>query len=136
MSGVIVPILRMTDYNFSFLTGNLSRTVRIHSALACAPFYYGTLELRVHDHNLTAGQSIVLSGWGTNPSREDPTEFTEATTTLSITVTSATAAPYLARRTQSDISTFLKVQLVFTQGTATGTALFARLSADLTLREA
>lgn len=135
MSGIIVPILPMREYNFSFLSSTLTRTVQLHSALMCAPFYYGTLELRVHDHNLTAGQSIALQAWGTNPSREDPTEFTELATSWQIIV-STTAAPYLERRTLSDIPTYLKILLKFTQGSVSGTALFARLSADLTLREA
>lgn len=135
MSGVVVPILPMSDYNFSFLSGTLTRTVQLHRALTCAPFYYGTLELRVHDHNLTSGQSIALQAWGTNPSREDPTEFTELTSTWQVTV-STTAAPYLERRSLSDIPAYLKILLRFTQGPTTGTAFYARLSADLVLREA
>jgi len=136
VSGVIVPILPMRDFDFSFLTGGASRTIHLHRALMCAPFYYATLELRVHDHNLGSGQSVKLQGWATNPSSEDPQEFTETSTSWEISVTSAISAPYLARYSITDVPTYVKILLKFTQGSSTGTALYARISAGLTLREA
>jgi hypothetical protein len=140
MSGILVPILKMTEYDFSFLAGSSSQTKVLHPALNVAS-YYGRLIVRVHETNIappSAGPSgtISIAGYGTDPSAEDPQEFTLSSQTFSASVDDGNSSGDLVSATASDLWPFLKIVVEATQGAGSGDRLYAVISADLLLREA
>lgn len=81
MSGIIVPILSIREFDYTFLAGSASKTLVLHSALNVAMFYTARLIVRVHELTMSSGQKFTLAAYGTDPSREDPREFVLNTTT-------------------------------------------------------
>jgi len=66
--------------------------------LNVVPYYYARLAVRLHatsSTGLQGGQEITLTGYGTDPSPDDPAEFTKSTSTLSVTLSSSSAVPSL-----------------------------------------
>lgn len=138
MSGIITQIIPKQRFDFTWLGDNATKTVVLHSALNVVPYYRARLAVRLHATSTTgliSTQSIVLAGYGTDPSPDDPAEFTKSTSTLSVTLNSSSTVPSLESATASDFDPFLKIALTFTQGATGGTAFWAELSADLVLRE-
>jgi len=139
MSGIITQIIPKQRYDFTWLGSSASKVLVLHSALNVVPYYYARLAVRLHATSTTGltGQSVVLTGYGTDPSPDDPAEFTQTTAALTVTLSSATAtAPALLTDNASDLDPFLKLILTFNQHSTAGTDFWVELSADLILREA
>ena len=135
MSGVIVPILSMREFDYTFLGNGLTKTIVLHPALNVAMFSTARLIIRVHELTMSSGQKITIAAYGTDPSSEDSREFVLSTTSLSAEVLSTHSAGNLVSDTDTDLYPFLKLILTAQQSGTGGTALYAVLSADLHLRE-
>jgi hypothetical protein len=135
MSGIIVPVISMREFDYTFLAATATKTIVLHSALNVAMYYTARLIVRVHELTMSSGQKFTIAAYGTDPSREDPREFVLGSTTLSVDISSSLAAGSLVSDTDTDLYPFLKIVLTATQGSASATPLFAVLSADLLLRE-
>lgn len=135
MSGILVPILSMREFDYTFLAAAATKTIVLHSALNVAMYYTARLIVRVHELTMSTGQKFTIAAYGTDPSRDDPREFVLGSTTLSVDITSSHAAGNLVSDTDTDLYPFLKVVVTAQQGSSGATPLFAVLSADLLLRE-
>ena len=74
-SGVILPILQKTRFEYSYLAVSASQAVIIQPAIDTSPFYYYQLIVRVHERSFSGSQTIQLALASTLPSEEDPREF-------------------------------------------------------------
>jgi hypothetical protein len=129
----LISVLPKQRFEYSYLGTAATLNVCFHEAIDTTGYKSAWLLLRVHSHNLTAGQSIVFGAIGTDPSPYDPNEFWDVTSILSTTVNSTVASPALLTATHSNLFPFLKVAMTVTQSTL-NTAFYADLSADLVLR--
>ncbi|MCB9705164.1 MAG: hypothetical protein H6711_25030 [Myxococcales bacterium] len=139
MSGILVPILPKQRFDFTWLSSSASKSIVLHTALNVVPYYYLRFALRLHAAStspLTGTQSVVLAGYGTDPSSEDPAEFTKSSAALSVTLNSSSSIPSLNSATASDPDPFLKIMLTFTQTSSTGAPFWVELSADMIGRTA
>lgn len=136
-SGVILPILQKTRFEYSYLAVSASQAVIIQPAIDTSPFYYYQLIVRVHERSFSGSQTIQLALASTLPSEEDPREFSaSAASTITITGASPASVPGILSVSGTDPGAFLKFTLTATQqGGAAGT-LYAELSAVLVLRSA
>lgn len=139
MAGIIVPVLKKTPYDYSFLAAApASQSIVLHRALNVVPYKFGRLLVRVHSSTMNdSSQTISFDCFGTDPSSEDPQEFTDTSAQLGVTLTgssSTVAAGYLGTDTQTDLFPYLKVMVTFSQSTS-GARFYIELSADLLLRE-
>jgi hypothetical protein len=128
-----IPVLPKQRFDYTYLGTAGSLNVCFHEAIDTTGYKSAWLLLRVHSHNLTAGQSIAFGAVGTAPSPYDPNEFYDATSILATTVNSTVASPALLTATHSNLFPFLKVAMTVTQSSA-NTPFYADLSADLVLR--
>ncbi len=135
MSGIIVPILSMREFDYTFLGISGTKTIVLHPALNVAMFSTARLIIRIHELTMSANQKITIAAYGTDPSPQDPREFVLSSTTLSAEVVSTLSAGSLVSDTDTDLYPFLKLVLIAQQGSSPGTPLYAVLSADLHLRE-
>jgi len=137
MSGIITQLIPKQRYDFTWLGASASKVLVLHTALNVVPYYYARLAVRLHATSTTGltGQSVVLAGYGTDPSPDDPAEFTQSSAALTATLNSSTTAPALVTATASDLDPFLKFILTFNQDGTGGTDFWVELSADLVLRE-
>jgi hypothetical protein len=139
MAGILVPILPITPFDFSFLLTGTNKTIVLQPALNVTEFYYGRLIVRIHeiDMNTSGTPSIEIGAYNTDPSDADPRDFALTTSTLSVSITGVTpqAVGSLVTDTDTDLFPWLKIYAKGTQGTASGGRIFAVLSADLLLRE-
>jgi hypothetical protein len=85
MSGILVPFLPITTFDFSFLTSaSASKSIIIHPALNVVGYYYARMIVRVHEIDIeaTGSRSIKVSAYGTDPSKDDSREFVLSSSTL------------------------------------------------------
>lgn len=139
MSGIITQIIPKQRFDFTWLGNAATKTLVLHSALNVVPYYYARLAVRLHatsSTGLVGDQEITLAAYGTDPSPDDPAEFTKSASTLSVTLNVGSGSPpLLLSAADSDLDPFLKIALTFEQDATGGTAFWAELSADLVLRE-
>lgn len=135
--GILIPVLKRRRFDFSHLAGGASQTVVLQPAIDAICYYYGHLLVRVHDRNMTSGQTFVFSLYYTAPSDEDTRDFTYTTSSVTdVTVdfnTSPASVPGLSQRELTSPGSYLKLELVATQASAPG-KFYAELSADLVLK--
>lgn len=133
MSGTIIPILPMTEFNFSFLNGGTSKTIVLAPAIDVINYRHVRLVVRVHEIDIATGvgsPKIEIGGYGTDPSPADPRDFALSSSDLSVIINTQSAGA-LVTASDTDTYPFLKLYAKGTQGTSNGTRLFAVLSADL-----
>lgn len=136
MLGLLIPILAMTPFDFTFVDSSKSASVVIHPGLNVIDYKKARLVVRIHETSMVATQSLTLFAYGTNPCFHDPREFTLASSSLFVEVTSSAAAGSLITATDTHLFPYLKMVVTGNQGSATGgQSLFAVLSADLLLKE-
>lgn len=134
---MIIPVLRRRRFDFGYLAATTSQSVTLQPAVDVSQFYYVQLWVRVHERDMSTGQTLVLSLYNTLPDEEDPREFT-GDSLLDITLTSVAPPvplPALTYRDGSSPGPYLKLVLTATQTSVT-TALYAELSAVLNVRAA
>ncbi|MBK6923452.1 MAG: hypothetical protein IPH07_39055 [Deltaproteobacteria bacterium] len=127
-----ITLFDKTIFGFSFLAASGSQTIILERALPVIPFYYLWLGVRCHNRDFGGSSgSMIVEGYTTLPSDEDPAEFTNtAAPNLSVTSNNATAVPSLALATNSAMGPFIKFQLRALQPTG-ATRCYAELSAVL-----
>jgi hypothetical protein len=141
MSGILVPFLPMTTFDFSFLAASGSKSIVIHPGLNVVGYYYARMIIRVHqiDIEATGSRTIKVSAYGASPSKDDSQEFVLDTSTLEVTLNKNTQVGISKGTSTTDIDTdmfpFLKIVVTGTYDTAAA-RMFAVLSGDLLLREA
>ncbi len=136
MNGVIVPVMKKTRFEYSYLGGNTSQSVIIEPEISFSSFYYYQLIVRVHERSFAGSQTITLGLYDTLPSDEDLREFSAATTTSFVTITGAVpSVPGILSVSGTDPGAYKKLLLTASQPIVAGT-LYAELSAVLVLRTA
>ena len=138
MSGIITQLIEKQRFDFTWLGTSATKTIVLHSALNVVPYYRARLAVRLHatsSAGFAVGQSVVLAGYGTDPSPDDPAEFTKPASSLSVTLDSSSTVPSFATATANDLDPYLKFVLTFTQSGTGGTSFWVEMSADLVLRE-
>ena len=133
-NGIIVPVLRKTRFEYSFLAAGTSQSIQIQPALDTGSYYYYQLIVRVHELMFSGSQTIQLVLANTLPSEEDPREFSGGAAS-SVTITGAASVPGIVSVSGTDPGAFMKLTLIANQPAAPGT-LYAELSAVLVLRSA
>ena len=134
---MLTPVLDRRRIEYSFLSGGSSQVITLQPAIDVQEYSSGILFVRVHERNMTSGQSIALSLYYTLPSCDDSREFTSTSllTDVTITSTSPASTPGLSYREFSGAGAYLKLVLTATQ-TSVPSTFYAELSAELLLRKA
>jgi hypothetical protein len=134
----VITLFRKLQVDMTFLqTTSNTQIIVIKRALRINPFYYYWLGVRLHNRDIPSagGGQFFVEAFQTLPSSQDPQEFTNGTSSLSVNVTGATAAPpSLYSATANNLGPFLKVQIRGVQGGTSGTRLYAEMSAVLLCR--
>lgn len=131
---VVIPILKRTEYNASFLGASGTQTV-VLGTVNVVPYYYATLVVRIHDATWSgASTSFKIEGFDSYPTPEDERQFVKSSSTISATFTQGGTVPGFAVGTASNLPVALQFQLTLSQTTADA-AFFVVASADLLLRE-
>lgn len=131
---MLIPVLERRRLEYSFLGGGVNQVLTLQPAIGACGYASGILFVRVHERNMTSGQSIALELYYTLPSGDDPREFTASSSLTDVTITSASpsSTPALLYREFSSPGAFLKLVLTATQASAPST-LYAEVSAELLL---
>lgn len=134
MSGIVVPVLHKTRFEYTYLALSTSQSVILQPAIDTSGWYYYQLIVRVHERSFASSQTIQLQLASTLPSEEDPREFSaSASSTITITGASPTPLPGILSVSGTDPGAFLKLTLTANQPSAVG-IFYAELSAVLVLR--
>ncbi|NJK32068.1 MAG: hypothetical protein HC927_06420 [Deltaproteobacteria bacterium] len=132
-TGILVPIIPKTGFDYSFLDGGQSETVVLARAISTVPFYYGSLWIRVHNIRCTIATSVDIEAYETAPSIYDQQPFVMSSPLLSIDIASTSAPSLQTTGDASPLPPFLLIS--FTARDTTGvTELFFEISIDLLLR--
>jgi hypothetical protein len=131
---MLLPVLDKRRFEYSFLGGGASQEITLQPAIDVCGHVSGILFVRVHERNMTSGQSIGLGLYYTLPSGDDPREFTASSSLTDVTITSVSpsSTPALLFREFSSPGAFLKLVLTATQ-TSVPSTLYAEVSAELLL---
>ncbi len=126
----LITLFEKTIFDLSFLAVGETKTIILIRALPVIPFYYMWMGIRCHQRDFGSGSgSMIVEGFNTLPSDEDPAEFTNtAAPTLSATIVTATAVPSLTISTATGMGPFIKLQLRALQATGTAQKCFTELS--------
>jgi hypothetical protein len=126
----VIVLFEKTIFDFSFLAAGGSQTITLERALPIIPFYYGWLGIRCHNRDFGGSTgSMVIEGFSTLPSDEDPQEFTNsAAPNLSVTINNSTVVPSLNLATASAMGPFARFTLRALQATGSATRCYAELS--------
>lgn len=135
--GILVPFLAPRRFDYSFLSASGSQVVTLEPALDTLRYSYVGLYVRVHQRDMAAGQSIVLSMFNTVPSGDDSREFVDTSSSvLDVTITSSapTSIPGIRYDYTTRFGPYLKIILTANQALASPGTLYAELSAVLEFR--
>ncbi len=134
---MIVPILRQTPYNFSFLSGGAFEEIPIANMVPVAGAQAVSLSVRIHSANIVSMGSYQLLVYGQNDARMDGQEFVTSST-IGSTSTITSASPNLVSLSaiiRNPVQPFVKVTLKAQSPVGGGGNLYAELSADLVVRK-
>ena len=136
-TGIIVSVLDKTRLEYSYLAGTTSQSIVLRPSINVASYYYLQLFIRVHERNMSAGQSIRFALINSLPSSEDSREFVDTSNFLAVDLTSSapTSAPGLVSGVASAPGPYLKFVATVSQASSPST-LYAEVSAVLLLRAA
>ncbi len=93
MAGIVVPVLRQTAFNHSFLASSATEEIIVADRVPIAPFTTIGLSARIHKRSIGTGASYQFIIRGINPSDEDGADFVFATDLASTTATTGSASP-------------------------------------------
>lgn len=129
----IITVFHKLRLDFTFLAAGGIQTTLIEPALPIPAFYYLWLGIRCHNRDFGGGSgTIVIEGFSTLPSDEDPFEFTSsASPNLSVTISNSTVVPSLNIGTAKEMGPFLKLQARALQQTGTASKVYAEISGVL-----
>jgi hypothetical protein len=129
----LITLFDKTVFDFTFLALGGTQTIVLERALPVIPFYYLWLGIRCHNRDFGTGSgSMIVEGFTTLPTDEDPAEFTSsAAPSLSATINLSTAVPSLTIATATAMGPLVKLQLRALQATGTATRCYAELSGVL-----
>lgn len=138
MSGIVVPILTYTEYNYNWASGTTEELV-LADNIPVAPFTKIGLSARLHRRTIASGGSFQFIVRGTNPSPRDGQDFVFATdlgsTPTIIGTTSIPGLLQLSTLITDPQHPMIRVILRIIGPTNPGSC-FAVLSADLTMKTA
>ena len=92
-NGIVVPFLRYTPFNHSFLAGGASEEVILADRIPVAPFTRIGASLRVHRRSIASGASYQVVVRAINPSDDDGADFVFGTDLGSTPAITSTANP-------------------------------------------
>jgi hypothetical protein len=126
----LITIFEKTLFDFGFLAAGETKTIILIRALPVIPFYYMWMGIRCHQRDFGTGSgSMIVEGFNTLPSDEDPAEFTNtAAPNLSATIVTATAVPSITISTATGMGPFIKFQLRALQNSSSVQKCFTELS--------
>jgi hypothetical protein len=126
----LITLFDKTVFDYSFLAVGATQTMILERAFPVIPFYYVWLGIRCHNRDFGGSTgTMVIEGFSTLPSEEDPAEFTNTVApNLTVTIGNSTAVPSLNLVKASDMGPMIKFQLRALQATGTATRCFAELS--------
>lgn len=129
----IITLFEKTIFDFSFLAAGGTQTIILERAFPAIPFYYVWLGIRCHNRDFGGSTgTMVIEGFSTLPSDEDPAEFTNTVApNLTVTISNSTAVPSLNLARTADMGPMIKFQLRALQATGTATRCYAELSGVL-----
>lgn len=136
MSGRIVNILSLREFDFTDVGDGDSVEIPIVKALDVSQYTEGKILVRVHNHDVPANGSIDVKAYITAPSIEDPSrEFILPTAVATASVVQGSGNPGLVTgNLTSNFGAMLKITVVGTQP-STATTLTATLSAEIVLKD-
>jgi hypothetical protein len=134
MSGVLVPILSKTVYDYNFLPNSTSRSVVLARAIDVTPFKSTRMIVRVHDASLATGATITVAAYGSFPSEEDSQEFLTTSAEMSAQLTSGMSVPSLLIDSEADSYPFWKIILTASRSVTAGN-IYGVISVSLLVRE-
>lgn len=112
MSGILVPVLQKTRFEYTYLAVSTSQSVILQPAIDTSGWYYYQLIVRIHERSFSGSQTIQLQLASTLPSEEDPREFSAAaSSTITVTSAAPAAAPGILSVSGTDPGAFLKLTL-------------------------
>lgn len=123
----LITLFEKTIFDLTFLLAGETKTIILIRALLVIPFYYMWMGVRCHQRDFGTGNgSMVVEGFTTVPSDEDPAEFTNtAAPNLSATINNSTTVPSVTIGTATGMGPFIKLQLRALQATGTAQKCFA-----------
>lgn len=94
VSGIVVPVLRYSSFNHSFLASSAFEEVIVADRIPIAPYTRIGLSARIHKRNIGTAATYQFIIRGINPSAEDGADFVYLVADLgSTTATTGTANP-------------------------------------------
>jgi hypothetical protein len=137
MTGILLPILERSDYNFTPTTAGLMAEIPLAQNIDVSQYRECTLLLRVHALTLSnAASTIAIRARRVAPSEEDPAVFfrDQSTSWTATAVNNTTPGTLIGATVGPNTGGWLSFFLVVNQGSA-GTTLTATLSAELSLKD-
>ena len=137
MSGIVVPILPYTIYNYAYLTGATEEIV-IADRIPVAPFAKLGLSVRQHRKNIATGGSFQFIVRYVNPSDRDGADFVNTTTPVGSTAAISGVGGATLLELSTGLATLsghpmVRVVLSIVGSTANG-LVYGVFSADMVLR--
>ncbi len=131
---MIIPVLRQTPFNFSYLVSPSTESVIVADRIPVAGARIVTLSVRIHRLTLSSGASFNFLVHGVNPSATDGTVFITSSLASTGAITSSNPNLVGLSSTLSDPQhPYVRVVLQATGPSSAGTTYF-ELSADLVLQ--
>lgn len=138
MSGMTVPVIGMTPFNFTGVAANSGASVILAQNIDVTAFTEATVLVRVHAIGITAASQaeIAVSVYGVLPSPQDPaTYFRTSSALATVTLDDGNAAGDLVVGTISaPLGAFLTITVGGTMSSPVAASLTATLSVDLSLK--
>jgi hypothetical protein len=127
---LLFDLFSKTIFDFSFLAAGGTQTIILERAFPVIPFYYLWMGIRCHNRDFGGSTgSMIIEGFNTLPSDEDPAEFTNnSAPSLSATISNTTSVPSLTIASATAMGPLVKFQLRALQATGTATRCYAELS--------
>lgn len=132
-NSVVIPVLRRTELNGSFLGNGASQTFRLPT-INVLPFYYAQLVVRVHEATWSTGAYFRVEGFASYPTSEDKREFLGPSARLTAAaLQSVVTTPYGVAASDSDLPLAYQFRATLRMSN-TAASLSVVVSADLHLR--
>ena len=134
MSGMLVPVIGMTTYDFGNLAASQNIAIDVAQNIDVTQHQSATLLVRVHTETVGTDAEIKVSAYSVLPSAQDPSKvFRVAAALGTATIDDATMAPTLLIAPLSEpLGAFLTIVVEGTQA-PTPTTVAATISVELSL---
>lgn len=136
MSGMLVPVIGMTSYDFGNLASGMNCAIDVAQNIDVTRHQGATLLVRVHTETVGTDAEIKVSAYSVLPSAQDPSkDFRVAAALGTATIDDATTAPTLLIAPLTEpLGAFLTITVEGTQA-GTPTTVAATISIELSLND-